>query len=233
MSRDEFASLVSHELRNPLNAASGWLHLLAAEPGVRTDLAQRALAGLRRALDQQLVQIDLLAGVLRLAGGDRPIEPTPLELDAVLAQAADGLAEAARAADRTIRFDVATDVPAPVVGDRAMLVAALSTLGSFAIRHGLPGAPLCLALDAEAGAPRIALSIDEGDDGGLSIWHAFGRDGTRLPLDLLHAVLAIEAQGARLRLRGSGRVPEVLFVRFGAGARTPTVFGGSGDGQAA
>ena len=33
MTRDEFASLVAHELRNPLNAASGWLHLLASENG--------------------------------------------------------------------------------------------------------------------------------------------------------------------------------------------------------
>jgi signal transduction histidine kinase len=221
MSRDEFASLVAHELRNPLNAASGWLHLLASEPGARTDLAQRALAGLRRALEQQLAQIDLLAGVLRLAGGDRVTGAAAVGLDTVLVQVADGLADTARAAGRAVRVDVAADVPARVVGDRAMLVAALTTLGGFAIRHGSPGAPLCLALDAEAGAPRVALSIDEGDDGGLSIWHAFGREGARLPLDLLHAVLAIEAQGARLGLRGSGRVPEVLFLRFGPRAEAP------------
>lgn len=69
MSADELASRVAHGLRtpcnpcdprdprDPLNAISGWLHLRSADPAQRPDAAERALAGMRRALDQPVAQI--------------------------------------------------------------------------------------------------------------------------------------------------------------------------------
>lgn len=229
MNRDEFASLVSHELRNPLNAASGWLHLLSADTGLRSDQAQRAVAGLRRALEQQLTQIDTLAGVLRLAGGEHPAGAVAVHLGAVLAETAEVLAEAARSASRVVRVDTVQGAPDRIVGDRAMLVAALSALGGFALRHGARGAPLRLTLDGQDGVPRVVLAIDEGDDGGLSIWQGFAREGGRLPLELLHAVLALEAHGARVGPGSAGRVPDALHVRFVPPIRAVSAGPGAGS----
>jgi signal transduction histidine kinase len=66
--------MVTHELRNPLNAIAGWLHLLSNAPGATAGpapaLATRAAAGLRRAVDEQLEQVETLGRVLRLAGGE-------------------------------------------------------------------------------------------------------------------------------------------------------------------
>jgi K+-sensing histidine kinase KdpD len=214
MSRDEFASLVTHELRNPLNAMSGWLHLLSADPALRGDVAKRALAGLKRAMDQQLEQVDTLGRVLRLAGGEAPGVRDPIELGALLDACADALRPGAQAAGRDVVVE-RDGGAAWIAGDAAMLGQALRALGAFGLKHGVPGAALRLGVArAQDGAPRFDVAIDEGDDGGLSIWHGFGQGGTRLSLELLHAALAIEAHGARLGPRGDGRVGDVLEIRF-------------------
>lgn len=49
---------LAHELRTPLNAMVGWLHLLAS--GVGDDLRERALAGLKRAIEQQRRVVETL-----------------------------------------------------------------------------------------------------------------------------------------------------------------------------
>jgi hypothetical protein len=216
MTRDEFASLVTHELRNPLNAMTGWLHLLSADASTHSESAQRALGGLRRALDQQLALIDTLGGVLRLVDGERLERVEPLELGALLDTCAQALRPAADAAGRDIRVERA-DRASWRPGDRAALLAALRTLGAHALRHGMPGAPLVLGLDGPADAPVLRIGIDEGNEGGLSIWNGF-RTGGRLPLDLLHAMLTAEAHGAHVGPSGEGRVGDSLLIRFDDGA---------------
>jgi hypothetical protein len=216
MTRDEFASLVAHELRNPLNAMSGWVHLLSADAGLRSDAAQRALGGLRRAIDLQLRQIDTLARVLRLAGGTLE-HAEPIELGEVLEACADALRPAAEAAGRSIEV-VRDGASAWRAGDRAALLSALRALGAYGLRHGLPGAPLVLALDGQGDAPTVRLGVDEGDDGGLSIWHGFGASNARLPLELLLATLVLEAHGARVAPSGEGPTGDALALRFGSAA---------------
>jgi hypothetical protein len=216
MTRDEFASLVAHELRNPLNAMSGWVHLLAADEGLRSDAAQRALGGLRRAMDLQLRQIDTLERVLRLAGGTLE-HAEPIELGEVLESCADALRPVAEAAGRAVEV-VRDGATAWRTGDRAALLSALRALGAYGLRHGLPGAPLVLALDGDGDAPTIRLGIDEGDDGGLSIWHGFGAGSARLPLDQLLAKLVLEAHGARVSPSGEGRAGDALAMRFESAA---------------
>lgn len=211
LTRDEFASLVTHELRNPLNAMNGWLHLLSADPAPRDEGARKAIAGMRRALDQQVALIDTLGRVLRLAGGERLARLEPLELGAVLDEVADALRPAASRLGRELV--VARPHEAWIAGDRAATAAALRALGAHALRHGLRGAPLLLRLEGDPARPELQVSIDEGDDGGLSIWHAFG-SGHRLPLELLHAQMMLEAQGARVAPSGDGRVGDVLSIRF-------------------
>jgi signal transduction histidine kinase len=220
LTREEFASLVTHELRNPLNAMTGWLHLLSADTAPRPEAAQRALGGLRRALDQQLALIDTLGRVLRLIDGGRAGRTEPVELGALLAACADVLGPAAQAAGRDVRVECAA-APCWVDGSRAALLEALRTLGTFALRHGQPGAPLVLGLQGGSAEPVLRIEIDEGEDGGLSIWNGFNSGG-RLSLDLLHALLSIEAQGARVAASGDGRVGDTLLIRFDDGATAPS-----------
>lgn len=214
LSSEEFASLVTHELRNPLNAMSGWLHLLSTDSARRPENGERALAGLKRALDQQIAQVELLGRLLRLTDGGRPDAGGPVDLDAVIGDCIRTLAPAARAAGREILLDRAPGAGAWAHGDRESMGAALQSLCRFALRHGIPGAPLMVTLETRDGAPFVRLRIDEGAGAGISIWHAFGTGTARLALDLLHATLAIESQGGRLQPCGDGRIGDELGIRF-------------------
>jgi phosphoglycerate-specific signal transduction histidine kinase len=218
LSADELASLVTHELRNPLNAMSGWLHLLSADAALGSEAAQRAVAGLRRALDQQVTQIDTLGRVLRLStpngtfGAREPVDLARLVTDSV-----EALRPAAHAAGREVVSNLPPDADTPwVLVDRSALHGALLALGRYGLRHGMPSAPLRvdLAVDHD-GAGIVRLGIDEGDGTGRSIWSAFGTErGTRLALDLLHAALEIESVGGRIGPRGDGRIGDVLEIGF-------------------
>jgi hypothetical protein len=214
MSRDEFASLVTHELRNPLNAMSGWLHLLAAESGVGGDAAQRAIGGLRRALEQQAAQIDTLGRLLRLDDEAEPLEVTRVELGALLEACADTLRRPSHSAGRAVEIERDSAGPVWIEGDGPSIEAALRTLGTYGLRHGVPGSALRYTLGGPSAAPSVRLWIDEGEGDGLSVWHGFGGDGTRLSLDLLHASLLLQAQGARLGPSGRGRIGDALMIRF-------------------
>lgn len=74
MDRDHSALLASlaHDLRTPLNAMVGWLHLLTSAGDVSDDLRQRALAGLQRAVDQQRRVVATLDAPSEFADGFRP-----------------------------------------------------------------------------------------------------------------------------------------------------------------
>jgi len=228
MTRDEFASLVTHELRNPLNAMAGWMHLLAADAGLRPDPARRAIDGMRRALDQQLRQIDTLGQVLRLAGGTlQALEP--IELGEVLEACAEAMRPAAHAAGRAVRVEHGPGLglgQARRTGERASLLSALGALCAYGLRHGLPAAPLVLGLDGAADGPIIRVAVDEGGGDGLSIWHGFGTAGERLPLELLLATMVLEAHGAQVAPSGEGRAGDVLTIRFDAAARGGASAGG-------
>ncbi|HRO59038.1 MAG TPA: histidine kinase dimerization/phospho-acceptor domain-containing protein, partial [Burkholderiaceae bacterium] len=52
LDRIDFLAALSHDLRTPLNAMLGWLHLLSM-PQRGPELAARAIAGLRQAIEQQ------------------------------------------------------------------------------------------------------------------------------------------------------------------------------------
>ncbi|MFC6952437.1 histidine kinase N-terminal 7TM domain-containing protein [Halorubellus litoreus] len=120
---DEFANVVSHDLRNPLGVAKGYAEL-AAETG-----DEDAIEEVRRALDRM---DDLVEDVLALARNDRDaVDPEPVEL-----------AAAARSAWQSVETDAGTlDVTddAVVLADRSRLLQAFENLFRNAMEHGATG----------------------------------------------------------------------------------------------
>lgn len=92
-----FASLVRHELVNPLNALSGWLHLLSIRPTVSEEIAHKALEGARRALAQQLGQIEMLSRVLQLSEPGARLDTEPVSFAELVSQCTQGAALPGRA----------------------------------------------------------------------------------------------------------------------------------------
>jgi len=66
-----FLAELAHDLRTPLNAMVGWLHLLASGT-ISDELRQRALAGLQRAVEQQRRVVATLDSPADFVRGPRP-----------------------------------------------------------------------------------------------------------------------------------------------------------------
>jgi K+-sensing histidine kinase KdpD len=202
-----------------LNAMAGWLHLLAADTAARSEASNRAIAGARRAVEQQLGQIDRIGQLLRLSGGSIPPLDDRIELAELLDSEVRRQLEADGAGQRRIelRRCAASSERSGfwVIADRPLLEDALHTLVTFALRHGTPGAVLELELEVmPEDDVSLVMRIDEGQDAGLSVWHAFAQSGARLALDLYVAVLAIESCGGSVLPRAARTRGQELEIRL-------------------
>jgi PAS domain S-box-containing protein len=133
---EEFASFVSHDLRNPLNVASLRLELLASE------CDSKHLDELESALDRMERLIDELLTLARQ--GDTIGETEPVRLVQVVQQAWSNVETG------TATLDCPTEMT--LRADRNRLVAVLENLVSNAVEHGSSGVTVTVdVLDDEDG----------------------------------------------------------------------------------
>ena len=131
-SKDELLAVVSHELRNPLNAVLGWARLLgsgqldSARTANAIDTIERNAKALARIID------DLL-DMSRMIGGSIRIEAQPVDLVAVIQGAIDEMHPAAQAKPVRLTFTCPV-VPDPVTGDAIRLQQVFANLLSNAIK---------------------------------------------------------------------------------------------------
>ncbi len=181
---DEFASVVSHDLRNPLNVAQGRAELLAA------DCDSEHLAPIVDALDRIA---EIVSDTLTLARqGQIVAESEPVSLVSLVG-----------ACWKSVRTDAATlevDGEVTVVGDRSRLQHVFENLFRNAIEHGGP--------DVTVRVGRIDDGIYVEDTGpGISVdtrevvfepGHTSTSDGTGFGLTIVRRV--VEAHGWQVRI---------------------------------
>ena len=99
--KDEFLSVVSHELRSPLSAITGWAHLLGSG---KLDAAtqQRALRAIQDNAAMQVKLVDDLLDFGRIATGKLQLELAPLALEPLVASAAEGIMPTAQVKGLTV-----------------------------------------------------------------------------------------------------------------------------------
>ena len=200
---EEFAGLVSHDLRSPLNVAAGNLEIvtdrLSDEP-----IDVEELGAVQRSLDRMDALIEDLLVLARQGGGIDETEPVPL---------ADLAAECWTTVD-TADATIAVETDAVVTADRSRLRQALENLFGNAVEHAGSDATVTVgALDDGFYVADDGPGIDP--EGRASVFEAgvsSAPDGTGFGLKIVAEVAEAhgwtveltesEAGGARFEFRG-------------------------------
>ncbi|MEM5345744.1 sensor histidine kinase [Paraburkholderia azotifigens] len=148
--RDHVLSLVSHDLRSPLNAIHSWAYVLDRKIDANDATAQRALEGIRNGVDQQVKLLESIVDTTRaetkaLALNRAPFALRPL-LDDTLGDVREGLA-ARRGVELALNTPLAEQ---QMDGDRERLAAALWLLVTFAVEASASGTTVTLEADIDA-----------------------------------------------------------------------------------
>jgi two-component system OmpR family sensor kinase len=148
----QFLADASHELRTPLTSIRGYAELYRM--GAAGTEAEREIVMARieeHAKDMGSLIEELL--LLTRLDETRPPERLPVELGALVAEAANAVAIAAP--DRMINVKATREVV--VVGDRAHLRQAATNLLTNAVRHTPPGSPIDVSVLEEGGVAVVAV----------------------------------------------------------------------------
>ncbi|HEY2020661.1 HAMP domain-containing sensor histidine kinase [Paraburkholderia sp.] len=150
--RDHVLSLVSHDLRGPLNAIHSWAYVLERKLDANDPNSQRAIAGIRSGIDQQVKLLETIVDTTRaetkaLALAYDPFPLHPL-LDETIEEVRSGFARL-RGVELRLVSQLATE---QLNGDRGRLGAALWLMLTFAVEASARGAEVALTTRADTGA---------------------------------------------------------------------------------
>jgi signal transduction histidine kinase len=110
--KDQLLAMVSHELRNPLNAILGWCTMLRTQQGVQPAHGLEVIA--QSARDQLKLVEDLLDAV-RMTSATLTVHPRTIVLTEVVQNVVDTLRPTANQRQVDLRLTIAGDVPAMAV----------------------------------------------------------------------------------------------------------------------
>lgn len=142
--REEVLSVVSHELRNPVNAAVLTLEMVLE--GANGDLLpaqETRLRTVHRLTEQMVRQLDDLMDVKLLEAGQLPIRPQEVDAAGLVAHALAAVAAQAEMAGVEISADIPDSLPALRV-DRLRTMQVFGNLLTNALRHVPRGGRVCV-----------------------------------------------------------------------------------------
>jgi PAS domain S-box-containing protein len=188
--RDELLAVVSHDLRNPINAIVMSCHLLETDPPA--DRRTRSHGIIRRAAQQMTRLLEDLLDAARIDEGRLTLDRAPVDVTALVNEAIalhTPLAEEKRLT-LTERTAVA---PLVVDADRDRLLQALSNLLGNALKFTPPGGTISIETGAADGAAAITVRDSGPGIAAEQLPHLFDRfwQGDRTRRDGLGLGLAI------------------------------------------
>jgi signal transduction histidine kinase len=158
--KDEWLAVLSHELRTPINAITGFGTILYDGLAGPLSPAQRDYHGkMLLAADGLLARVDDMLDLGRLRAGQLVLAQTPMQLDAVAASAIAPLAPMAEIKNQRLAHSF--DAPLPtIVADDQRVGRVVANLVANAIKFTPPGGCITLAAWAEGDGVRIEVRDD-------------------------------------------------------------------------
>jgi signal transduction histidine kinase len=184
--RDHVLSLVSHDLRGPLNAIHSWAYVLERKLDANDPNSQRAVTGIRNGVDQQVKLLETIVDATRAETRSLALTRTPFPLHPLLDETVEevraGLARA-RGVEITVESQLATE---QLNGDRERLAAALWVMLTFAVEASAQGAAVTLAAHADASRWYATVAFSQNaaalnDPSAPHLLEAFARQQAREP----------------------------------------------------
>ncbi|HEV3426200.1 MAG TPA: HAMP domain-containing sensor histidine kinase [Paraburkholderia sp.] len=158
--RDHVLSLVSHDLRSPLNAIHSWAYVLERKLDANDSAAQRAIGGIRSGVEQQVKLLETIVDTTRAGTRNLVLARGPFALQALLSDTVDEVrAGLARSRGVSVAFDSALSTE-QFNGDRERLAAALWLMLTFAVEASAHAAKVTLASSADAAAWHAVVTFD-------------------------------------------------------------------------
>ncbi|WP_207004717.1 sensor histidine kinase [Trinickia mobilis] len=196
--RDHVLSLVSHDLRSPLNAIHSWAYVLERKLDAGDASAQRALTGIRSGVDQQVKLLEEAVDSTRAQTKTIALSRAPFALRALVERVA-GEVRVMLADARHVSLSIVSSLDAETLdGDRERLSQALWTMLTFAVEAS-----------AHDGAVTVGSAIDAGH-WQVEVTHAMSFAALR-NVELPHAFERFACKQAT-HPREAGRIAWVLAL---------------------
>ncbi|MBI4511329.1 MAG: GAF domain-containing protein [Deltaproteobacteria bacterium] len=154
--REEWASIVAHDLRQPLHVVSTNLELLEKQLGFPVDrqVTQRIIANARKATSSLNKMINDLADVTSIETRRLSVERKPCDLPVLCRDVVDGFQ--AQAVGREIKLSIA-EAP-PVLADATRIEQVLVNLLGNAVKYSDPGSEIHVAVAATQFEVRVSIT---------------------------------------------------------------------------
>ena len=163
--KDEFVSVVSHDLRTPLNAMLGWTSLLQ-NGNMAPSVTSRALRSIHDNATRQAKLIDDLLDFSRIVGGRLALEREDIDLRQLLRNVIESMVPAAASKRIEMQFSAAPDVM--IVGDMRRLEQVFFNLLANAVKFTGDGGRIDIELRTADTVAEVAVT-----DTGVGIDQAF------------------------------------------------------------
>ena len=212
--KDEFLSVISHELRSPLNAILGWNRILALKCGSDPEVAA-ITPRIEQSAKAQLKMVNDLLDLGRVSTGKLKVESRPMQLARVARHAIDVARPAAAAKGIEIATRFATDA-GELRGDPDRLQQVIGNLLSNAVKFTGSGGRITVGLRDDGAFAELTV-----EDTGQGIApellpHIFDRfrqgdnsstrqtSGLGLGLTLVREIVALHGGSVAARSSGAG-----------------------------
>ena len=209
--REEVLAIVSHDLRNPLNATTLAVSLLQSSDSIAGEDREQ-IEAIDVSAQRMRRLIDDLLDVTRLEGGKRlPIEPAAIDVEALFSETHELFKAQAATSSITLQYHVADGVP-PVHADHHRILQVLSNLIGNALKFTPAGGVVSYTAEPKGGEVLFSVT-DTGpgiprehlNDIFYPYWQAKRTERFGAGLGLPIAKGIVESHGGRIWVESRGK----------------------------